>query len=62
MWQILLTVLAMAPKAPTADELVGKVQSFYQDTKKLSADFRQEFTNVTFGKTSADQRSGKRSG
>jgi outer membrane lipoprotein carrier protein len=52
MWQILLTVLALAPKTPSADEIVGKVQSFYQDTKKLSADFRQEFTNVTFGRTS----------
>jgi len=52
MWQILLVSLALAPKPPTADEIVGKVQSFYQDTQKLRADFRQEFTNTTFGKTS----------
>jgi outer membrane lipoprotein carrier protein len=52
MWQLLLVSLAFATKTPTADEIIGKVQSFYQDTKKLSADFRQEFTNTTFGKTS----------
>ena len=52
MWQLLLVSLAFATKTPTADEIIGKVQTFYQDTKKLSADFRQEFTNTTFGKTS----------
>jgi len=52
MWQLLLISLAFATKTPTADEIIGKVQSFYQDTQKLRADFRQEFTNTTFGKTS----------
>jgi outer membrane lipoprotein carrier protein len=52
MWQLLLVSLAFATKTPTADEIIGKVQSFYQDTQKLRADFRQEFTNTTFGKTS----------
>lgn len=52
MWQLLLVSLAFATKPPTADDIIGKVQSFYQDTQKLRADFRQEFTNTTFGKTS----------
>jgi outer membrane lipoprotein-sorting protein len=37
--------------APTADEVVGKVQAFYATINHLSAKFRQEFTNATFGDT-----------
>ncbi len=43
--------LALAP-APSADELVKKVQGYYATTQKLRADFRQEYTNTTFGRTS----------
>ena len=35
--------------APTADEVVGKVQAFYATINHLTAKFRQEFTNATFG-------------
>ena len=35
--------------APTADEVVGKVQAFYAGINHLTAKFRQEFTNATFG-------------
>jgi outer membrane lipoprotein-sorting protein len=37
--------------APTADEVVGKVQAFYATVNHLTAKFRQEFTNATFGDT-----------
>jgi outer membrane lipoprotein-sorting protein len=37
--------------APTADEVVGKVQTFYATVNHLTAKFRQEFTNATFGDT-----------
>jgi outer membrane lipoprotein-sorting protein len=35
--------------APSADEVVGKVQAFYATVNHLTAKFRQEFTNATFG-------------
>jgi outer membrane lipoprotein carrier protein len=35
--------------APTADEVVVKVQAFYANVKHLRAKFRQEVTNATFG-------------
>jgi outer membrane lipoprotein-sorting protein len=35
--------------APSADEVVGKVQAFYATINHLTAKFRQEFTNATFG-------------
>jgi outer membrane lipoprotein-sorting protein len=48
-------VAAAAPvqvaAAPTADEVVGKVQTFYATVNHLTAKFRQEFTNATFGDT-----------
>ena len=49
---------AQQTKAPrvaarlTANEVVGKVQAFYNDTQHLTALFRQTYTNSTFGKTS----------
>jgi outer membrane lipoprotein carrier protein len=64
MWSlfaILLTVsqpatvqpaVAKAPTALKADEVVTKVQKYYNDIKLLMADFRQEYENVTFGKKS----------
>ena len=41
--------------APNADEVVGKVQAFYAAVNHLTAKFRQEVTNATFGnKTISD--------
>jgi outer membrane lipoprotein carrier protein len=34
----------------TADEVVTRVQAFYDKTDRLTAAFRQHYTNVTFGK------------
>jgi outer membrane lipoprotein carrier protein len=43
---------APAPaQAPTADHVVGKLQEFYSKNGKLTAVFRQEYKNETFGKT-----------
>src|ERR1044071_6153258 len=36
----------------SAEELVKKVQSYYASTQKLRADFRQEYSNTTTGRTS----------
>ena len=36
----------------SASDVVGKVQSFYLQTKQLTAMFRQTYTNSTFGKES----------
>jgi outer membrane lipoprotein carrier protein len=44
--------VAKAPAPLTADQLVAKVQAYYAGTKKLSANFRQEYTNTTFGRSS----------
>jgi outer membrane lipoprotein carrier protein len=52
---LFLATLFFAPAAsaaPTADEVVGKVQAYYASTQKLKATFRQEYTNTTFGKSS----------
>lgn len=35
-----------------ASDVVARVQAFYNDTKQLTALFRQTYTNTTFGKTS----------
>src|SRR5215471_11065180 len=43
---------ATAAPAISAEEAVKKVQSYYASTQKLKADFRQEYTNATFGRTS----------
>jgi outer membrane lipoprotein carrier protein len=37
--------------APTADDVVKEVQSFYKDIKQVTAKFRQEVTNATFGRS-----------
>lgn len=47
----LATIFAAVPPASAAD-VVKKVQSYYADTQKLRADFRQDYTNTTFGRTS----------
>jgi outer membrane lipoprotein carrier protein len=59
MLNTLLVLLALVtpalPKAVpvlTADEVVKKVQAYYASTQKLKADFRQEYTNTTFGRAS----------
>jgi outer membrane lipoprotein carrier protein len=53
LWMLLATLfLAPAPQAPTADDLVAKVQTYYANTQKLKASFRQEYVNTTFGKSS----------
>lgn len=45
--------------APTADEIVGKVQGFYNKTKSFTASFHQTVTNQTFSKLKPKQSSGK---
>src|SRR5262245_57990795 len=42
------------PAAPTqsADDALAKVQAFYVGTKKLKADFKQTYTQPTFGRSS----------
>ena len=37
-------------KRLSADQVVGKVQAFYKDTRQLKAKFRQTVVNKTFGK------------
>ena len=37
--------------APTADDVVQEVQTFYKDIKQVTAKFRQEVTNATFGRS-----------
>lgn len=39
-------------KTLNATEIVGRVQAFYIDTQRLTALFRQTYTNTTFGKES----------
>src|SRR5215207_5708896 len=53
-WSLGSTAIGAAIRvaaAPSADEVVGKVQAFYATINQLSAKFRQEFTNATFGDT-----------
>lgn len=61
MWQtVLLTMTALlrpalAPVSATlanADTLVAEVQKYYLNTQTLQADFRQNYTNTVFGKSS----------
>ncbi len=52
MFALLSIFFAMSPPAK-ADDVVKKVQTYYAQTQKLRADFRQEYTNSTFGKTSS---------
>ena len=40
-----------AAKDMTADELVTQVQAYYESVEKFKANFRQEYTNTTFGTT-----------
>jgi outer membrane lipoprotein carrier protein len=50
----LATTTAGATKVATAtsaDEVVDAVQKFYKDIKQVTAKFRQEVTNPTFGRT-----------
>jgi outer membrane lipoprotein carrier protein len=44
--------LAPAPPALAAGELVKRVQAYYAKTQKLQADFRQDYSNATFGTSS----------
>jgi outer membrane lipoprotein carrier protein len=44
--------VAKAPPPLTAPEVVKRVQAYYAATKKLRADFRQTYTNSTFGRSS----------
>ncbi len=37
--------------APTASDVVDEVQKFYKDIKQVTAKFRQEVVNATFGKS-----------
>jgi chaperone LolA len=42
-----------APATLGADDVVKKVQAYYAGTQKLTASFRQDYTNTTFGRTSS---------
>jgi outer membrane lipoprotein carrier protein len=46
--------VAVFPAVPpaSAGDVVKKVQAYYAGTQKLRADFRQDYTNTTFGRTS----------
>lgn len=46
--------VAKAPPVLSADEVVTKVQNYYQATDRLEASFRQSYNNVTFGKKSVN--------
>jgi len=53
MWQALVSLVIFgAPPVKSPAEVVTGVQAYYKSVQKLSADFRQEYTNTTFGKTS----------
>jgi outer membrane lipoprotein carrier protein len=54
LFAVLSPAVAKAPPPPalTAAELVAKVQAYYATTQKLRAEFRQEYTNTTFGRSS----------
>ncbi|MBT8493093.1 MAG: outer membrane lipoprotein carrier protein LolA [Deltaproteobacteria bacterium] len=43
---------AVVQQQVTADQVVGRVQTFYKGNAQLSAKFRQVYTNATFGKKS----------
>jgi outer membrane lipoprotein carrier protein len=49
----LLSIFFALNSPAKADDVVKKVQTYYAQTQKLKADFRQEYTNSTFGKTSS---------
>lgn len=49
---LLQPALAKAPPAMDAPAVVKKVQAYYSSTQKLRADFRQTYTNTTFGRSS----------
>jgi outer membrane lipoprotein-sorting protein len=44
-------VQAKVATAPTADDVVDKVQTFYAKVNQVTAKFRQEVTNAAFGET-----------
>lgn len=44
--------VAKSPPPLGADEVVARVQKYYETTTKLQASFRQNYTNVTFGRKS----------
>ena len=46
---VLLPEATRVAAAPTAAEVVAKVQTFYASVQHLTAKFRQEVTNATFG-------------
>jgi chaperone LolA len=55
LFALLAIIQPAVPRAPAplaAGEIIAKVQAYYAGTTKLSADFRQKYTNTTFGKTS----------
>jgi len=52
LFALIQPAIAKAPPVASADELVKRVQTYYAQTQKLQANFRQEYTNTTFGRTS----------
>jgi outer membrane lipoprotein-sorting protein len=44
--------VTQAATAPSAADIVNKVQAFYANVQQVTAKFRQEVTNVNFGQTS----------
>ena len=52
LFAILQPAVAKAPPPLSAADVVQKVQEYYARTQKLRAEFRQEYTNTTFGRAS----------
>ena len=52
MFAVLQPAVPRALTPLTADALVAKVQDYYKGTSKLTADFRQEYTNSVYGRRS----------
>jgi hypothetical protein len=57
LFAILQPAVAKAPPPLSAGRRVQKVQGYYAKTQKLRAEFRQEYTNTTFGRASTSDAS-----
>jgi outer membrane lipoprotein carrier protein len=49
---VIQPAVPLAPAPTSAADVVTKVQAYYAGTKTLMADFRQQYTNTTFGRSS----------
>ena len=50
-WAMFPLEVMRVAAGPDANQLVGKVQKFYESTQQLTAKFRQTYKNETFGTT-----------